>query len=709
MAVGLLALLVASLPLVSATGTAAAGGPVSLEAESGDVAGSARVADDGNASGGSYVEFGRSGPEPGITVSGNRLLRNGNPWVPRGFTLVGALSPDNSGSAGTANAHLTDAEMVVAKSWGADAVRFQVSQRGFDPQDSLYNAAYLDRVRAAVALARGHGLAVILSVQDQGLGGGTRHPQPSAATLRDWQTITSMFNGDHDLMYEMFNEPQNTDDAAGWAVWRDGGPADGNQGTPAVGHQAVLDAIRATGATNVVLADGARYAQSLAGVPLLDDPLGQVAYAVHPYLDYVNRYPQSWEQNFGYLAATKPVVATEWNVHSFSNQCKPDWPTNAPLLLDFLASHEIGMFGWALDLINTLVVDWAWNPTTLTGFRCGTTGKGAGELLQQRYRAAGVVPPGCPVLPANEGEVSATVSVTDAGAYRLWVRLRAPDAAHDTLWAQVDGGCPVLMGDGEAVPGSWTWVGNAVPLQVTLTAGQHTVRLIGNDEALDADLALLISDGCVPTGLGDSCSTTESTEGSTSTSTEISTSTSTDPSTSTSTSTSTTSPSTTTTTTAPPVVRQFGAAADARVEQSRAGSNFGTSSTLRVDGGSRSAIWSYLRFNVSGLTGTVRKATLRLWVTDASNDGPAAYATSNQWAESSGGITWNNRPARSGSVLDDKGRVSSGAWVEFDVTRAVTGDGTFSFVLTPTSNDALQAPSREGTASQRPQLVVTAG
>ena len=128
-----------------------------------------------------------------------------------------------------------------------------------------------------------------------------------------------------------------------------------------------------------------------------------------------------------------------------------------------------------------------------------------------------------------------------------------------------------------------------------------------------------------------------------------------------------------------------------------------------MNDGSLSDIWSYLRFNVSGLTGTVRTATLRLWVTGASNDGPAAYATSNQWAESGGGITWNNRPARSGSILDDKGIVSSGAWVDFDVTRAVTGNGTFSFVLTPTSNDTLQAVSREGTASQRPRLVVTAG
>src|SRR5207302_657553 len=141
---------------------------------------------------GGYVEFGRTDTTPGITVSGNRLFRNGAPWVPRGVTLIGAVSPSDIEPAGTAHAHLDDTEMRAAKSWGADALRFQVSQRGLDPNDSLYSAGYVDRVRQAVQLARGYGFAVVLSIQDQKLGEGTRHPQPSPATVRDFQRLTPM-------------------------------------------------------------------------------------------------------------------------------------------------------------------------------------------------------------------------------------------------------------------------------------------------------------------------------------------------------------------------------------------------------------------------------------------------------------------------------------------------------------------------------------
>ena len=71
--------------------------------------------------------------------------------------------------------------------------------------------------------------------------------------------------------------------------------------------------------------------------------------------------------------------------------------------------------------------------------------------------------------------------------------------------------------------------------------------------------------------------------------------------------------------------------------------NFGTTPTLDVDGSP--VIESYLRFPVTGLTGTVRRATLRLWVTDKSVDGPAVYPTGTAWTET--GITWNtpSRPA----------------------------------------------------------------
>src|SRR3712207_8767224 len=61
---------------------------------------------------------------------------------------------------------------------------------------------------------------------------------------------------------------------------------------------------------------------------------------------------------------------------------------------------------------------------------------------------------------------------------------------------------------------------------------------------------------------------------------------------------------------------------------------------------------------------------------------------------------------RSGVFLDDKANVNLNAWVEYDVTAAVTGDGTYAFGLIPDSGDGVAFPSREN-ATNQPQLVLT--
>ena len=60
----------------------------------------------------------------------------------------------------------------------------------------------------------------------------------------------------------------------------------------------------------------------------------------------------------------------------------------------------------------------------------------------------------------------------------------------------------------------------------------------------------------------------------------------------------------------------FVSAADSYVDSSSPSSNFGTSTAMRVD--ATPTVRSYLRFNVSGLTGTVTNATLRVFA----NHGP---------------------------------------------------------------------------------------
>ncbi|MGH8992732.1 MAG: DUF7594 domain-containing protein [Acidimicrobiia bacterium] len=144
--------------------------------------------------------------------------------------------------------------------------------------------------------------------------------------------------------------------------------------------------------------------------------------------------------------------------------------------------------------------------------------------------------------------------------------------------------------------------------------------------------------------------------------------------------------------------------ADARVASANPATNYGSSSRLEVDTSPQTE--SFLRFTVSGVEGTVTSTRLRAWVTDSSGNGPEVYRSGTGWVEST--ITWNNRPARSGGVVADAGAVSSGSWVEWNVTSAVTGNGTYSFNLVGDSSDGTDLASKEA-GSTRPQLVVSTG
>jgi hypothetical protein len=108
---------------------------------------------------------------------------------------------------------------------------------------------------------------------------------------------------------------------------------------------------------------------------------------------------------------------------------------------------------------------------------------------------------------------------------------------------------------------------------------------------------------------------------------------------------------------------------------------------------------------VSGVTGPILNAKLRLYVTNGTSNGPSLYLTANTWTEI--GITWNNRPAPTSGVISNMGAVAANSWAEFDLTSVVTGNGTYDFVLLPDSTKGVTFTSREGTVNSRPQLVLT--
>lgn len=149
----------------------------------------------------------------------------------------------------------------------------------------------------------------------------------------------------------------------------------------------------------------------------------------------------------------------------------------------------------------------------------------------------------------------------------------------------------------------------------------------------------------------------------------------------------------------------FAAAADGAVDASVPDRPFGDTVELPADADPQRQ--SFLRFSVTGLSGTVTKAVLRLHVRDqpwaSSASGGSVGRAASGWTETS--LTWPSRPAV-GAPLATAGAVVRNTWVELDITAAVTGNGSVDLGLTSANTDGAAYDSREAGAFG-PQLVVT--
>jgi hypothetical protein len=85
--------------------------------------------------------------------------------------------------------------------------------------------------------------------------------------------------------------------------------------------------------------------------------------------------------------------------------------------------------------------------------------------------------------------------------------------------------------------------------------------------------------------------------------------------------------------------------------------------------------------------------------------GSIYFVPDNGWSE--GTITWNNRPLPTGEALDAQGHIDPGTWYEFDVSAAVSGAGTYSFLLLSDDTNGGHYLSKEGGAATCEQPYMT--
>lgn len=393
-----------------------------FELGTGTVVAPAQNIADTTASGGSALQFkAQASGGTGLSISTKYIMKDGQQFYPKGFNAIGLLQPDNcprkksQATLAANNYNLTELN-AIKNTFHGNIIRFQISQKGMDPQDSELksgHAAYMTKVKNGVALARAQGLVVILSMQDQVYGCGFAHPLPSSETVRAWQALAPEFKDDPYIMFELFNEPVSDENAAGWAQWRNGGATPvantGSDGSTlnVVGHQTLLTTVRGLGATNILIVEGANKGGKLQGIwtsptsnYLVTDTLSpaKVAYAIHPYYFHIADNntlaadKNSWTSRFLFLRDTAeiaanlqfPIIATEWNA---SANCAAGQAARTVEFLDELRRNEIGMTAHAIDttlFLVTAIPGWQPNTFTTGGTECGTN-SGAGTVLQDFY------------------------------------------------------------------------------------------------------------------------------------------------------------------------------------------------------------------------------------------------------------------------------------------------------------------------------------
>src|SRR6266849_183623 len=341
----------------------------------------------------------------GLHIVGNQIQNaSGDPVRLLGVNRSSAEYQCSS-NAGIFEGPADQAEVADMQSWNIQAVRVVLNEDcwlGINGVLPVYSGVqYQNAVAAYINLLTSNNLAVIINLHFNAPGGQLAKGQQAMADLDHspafWQSVASRFKDNSAVLFEPYNEPypdrgNNTSEA--WRCWRDGGTCAGVPFT-AAGMQALVTAIRGTGATNIIILTGNNWGsqldQWLQYKPF--DPLNQLAAGWHSYGDGLDCQDEAcWNSTLKTVLQQVPIVATEIGEmdcgHSYIDR-----------VMAFLDQHGQSYLAWSWGPFAcdepALLTDWSGTPTQTygQGFKNHLTGLPAAPALAARATPTGTATP----------------------------------------------------------------------------------------------------------------------------------------------------------------------------------------------------------------------------------------------------------------------------------------------------------------------------
>lgn len=259
----------------------------------------------------------------GLHVDGNRLVDSSGATVRlRGVDHSGTEYACAQGW-GIFDGPSDSAAIAAIAGWKANAVRVPLNETcwlGINGVTAAYAGAnYQQAIVDYVGRLNAAGLYVILDLHWAAAGTAIALTQTPMAN-RDhspefWRQVATTFKDNGRVLFDLFNEPypdNNTDTPEAWRCWAEGGTCTG-MSYQAAGMQELVDAVRATGATNVIMLGGIEYAAGLSGwlghKP--SDPTGNLVAAWHIYNGSWCAAEACWDSTAAPVANAVPLVLGE--------------------------------------------------------------------------------------------------------------------------------------------------------------------------------------------------------------------------------------------------------------------------------------------------------------------------------------------------------------------------------------------------------------
>jgi endoglucanase len=339
---------------------------------------------------------------PQLHVSGSELVSaSGTRVVLHGVDRSGTEYACVQGN-GIFDGPSDQASITAMKSWGVNAVRVPLNEACWNGEsyvDSAYAGAnYQTAIENYVSLLNQNGIVAILDLHwTDGLYTGTsagcssaeavcQKPMPDTAeSVPFWTSVATAFKGNDAVIFDLFNEPyperaDSYNETEGWQCWLNGGSDCVGISYSVAGMQTLVNAVRSTGANNVIMLGGLEYANDLTEWLTYEptDPDHNLVASWHSYNFNTCSTQSCWTSQIAPVIAQVPVIAGEIG----ENDC-------ADTYIDPLMT-------W-LDSENTGYLAWAWNadfncstgPGLITDYNGDPTAYGAGYETHLQALAGG--------------------------------------------------------------------------------------------------------------------------------------------------------------------------------------------------------------------------------------------------------------------------------------------------------------------------------